>query len=165
MHTQGMEIAYLTPNAAASGKLAAGVVCPHCYRSLIDYNMYGPSRLPDQTLRRGYIGFCLVCRKACEVEQFFAHGVWPISGWRLDDGPWRTLQQPIPTDAEPAETQTVPPVLVGQGDGQRGYTPATDDALSTGLRQLHAILQRLCETVGEMIRLAPYNKDKDDAVR
>lgn len=163
---QGIQLAYLKPNAAASGTPTAGVVCPHCYRNLTFFNLYGPNGFEDGSLRRGYIGYCLVCRKHCEVEQFAAYGLWPISGWRIDDGQWQALQQPVPYDQSllPAK-EVVPPVVTGQGDYQCGWTPATDDAIAGALRTLHTITGRLRAAVGDLMTLHRLDRDKDEHAR
>lgn len=99
--------------------------------------MFGPSLLPDATRRRGYMGHCTDCRTDCEVEQFSFAGVWPMSGWRLNGGPWRLLQLPVPD-----EMRQGPPVVTGPGgDFQAGYTPTTMDALEKIETTLSALKQ------------------------
>lgn len=139
----GMNIAYLQPNAEGSGRLTPGVVCPNCYSPLTDFALYGPGRLPDGTLRRGYLGYCVRCATDCEVEQFAAHGVWPMSGWRINRGHWQVLQAPVPAEAPPA-------VMIGQGDYRQEYTPSP--GLLPSLEKTEKIITTLLAVIRDMIR-------------
>lgn len=147
----GMNIAYLQPNAEGSGRLTPGVVCPNCYSPLTDFALYGPGRLPDGTLRRGYLGYCVRCATDCEVEQFAAFGVWPMSGWRVNRGEWNVVQTPVPSP----EVAT-PAVVTGQGDYSKGYTPKTSDVL----KKTQGVLLQVLEVLKEAICLTKLDERK-----
>lgn len=147
----GIELVHLSPNAAGSNRLTAGVICPNCYQPLREFAMFGPSKLPDGTLRRGYLGHCVRCSMDCEVEQFYAMGVWPMSGYRLNRGKWVLLQQPMATEEVPVDID--PPVMTGTGgEYLHGYVPAAVP-LTPYLKRVESIVVCLLDALREMIHI------------
>lgn len=89
------QLLMLPPNTAASFQYTDGIVCACCHRQINSFSLFGPKADIAGIEHRMYLGYCLTCDKAFEVEQFMEAGVWKILRYRIEDGLWQQMQ-PLP---------------------------------------------------------------------
>lgn len=161
-------------NPAQSNNISiSGVVCPHCFKLLERFHLFGPEPNEYGLNRRAYLGYCQHCNQSAEVQQYEYGKVWCIHCFRLTGAQDWTTVNPLPDPAPRVYTgseikntftqtpnQTPPPPVIKTGPGGDYTQDISDEQLESMLKQATEIFNKMGKLLLDLVDVIRAKKNR-----